>query len=113
MEHGPAPPLLPVHERVGRARGLAGHAEAARDGLDERGLAGTELALEGEQGARRQRPAERLALRPQFGLRELADHAWRRSLGAGPRRTSGAARALSSVTWSRSMAASSNSRLAA
>src|SRR5512133_201139 len=98
MKHRSATSVIPVHQRVRRARGLRLHPEAARDGLNEGGLPRPEVALERQQGARRERPAERLAFGPKLSLGELANHAWRRSRGAGPRRTSGAASALSSLT---------------
>src|SRR5438046_938770 len=101
------------HQRVGGAGGMARDAQAAGDRLDEGGLSRAEVAFEGEQRPGRERAAEGLALGLELRLRELADHAWRRSLGGGPRRTSGAPIALRSLSWSRSIAASSNSRLAA
>ena len=45
----------------------SGYAEPAGDRLDERGLAGAEIALERDHRARRQRSAERLALGLELG----------------------------------------------
>src|SRR6266545_8306711 len=108
-----AAPLIAVHQGVGGTGGRREDAESARDSLNEGRLPRSELALEGEQRARRERAAQRDPLRLELLLRQLADHACRRSRGTPPRRTSGAPSALSSFTWSRSRAASSNSRLAA
>src|SRR5690242_17332304 len=98
MEYRPAPPAIAMDQGIGRTGGRASDSEAARDGLDERGLARSQVALEREHGAGRQRPAEVFALGLELLPGELADHAWRRSLGAEPRRTSGAAMALRSLS---------------
>ena len=114
VEHRTAPPAIAVDERVRRARSLARHAEPARDGLDEGGLSGAQIALEGEQRLRAATtgPAFRL---PRSSWASVSSRITR---GGGawapaPRRTSGAPMALRSLSWSRSIAASSNSRLAA
>src|SRR5215210_6762302 len=109
MEHRPSPPLVAVHQRVCRTGGLVEDAEPSRDGLDEGGLPGPELAFEGHQRPRREGASHGLALGLELGEGECANHGWRRSLGWPPRRTSGAAMALRTLSWARSTVASSNS----
>ena len=98
MEDRPAPPLIAVHQRVGRAARGAGDTEPPGDRLDEGGLPRPELPLERHHRPGLEAPSQPLTLGLQLGLGQRADHARRRTRGAEPRTTSGAPIARSSVS---------------
>src|SRR5215203_546253 len=98
MEDRPSRATIAVNQGVCGTRRRYGHAEAARNRPDERGLPCPELALECQHLAWIKRSTERFSPGIELVLSERKRHACRRILATGARRTSGAPRALSSFS---------------
>src|SRR3954468_22383297 len=112
MKHRTPGSLIAMNQGISRTGGGSRDPQPACDRLYEGRLARAKISFEREQLARPELAAQGLAFGFELRFRESRTHACRRILPVG-RRTSGAAAAFSSFSWSRSMAASSNSRLAA